>query len=90
MKRKNCLNENISGQYGMQDEKITFREDERMKKVIIVLGALLTLLFTGAFVCMNQKSEEVKTVTAEQVLTNQFTDQVPFVSPDQMVGFPTY
>ena len=61
-----------------------------MKKVIIIISAFLTLLITGAFHGMNQKSEEVETVTAKQPSMNQFPDLIPYVIPDPMAGFPVY
>ena len=61
-----------------------------MKKAIIIISAFLPLLITGTLHGINQKSEEVETVTAEHVFTNQFTDQMPNVILEPMVGFPIY
>jgi len=61
-----------------------------MKKVIIIVSAFLALLITGAFHGINQKSEEVETVTAKQTSMNQLPDPMPNVIPYPMVGFPIY
>ena len=61
-----------------------------MKKAIIIVSALLTLLVTGAFHGINKKSEEVETVTATQRSMNQFPDQMPNVILYPMVSFPVY
>jgi len=61
-----------------------------MKKVVIILSVLLTFIFMGAFICMNQKSEERESVTAKQVSTSQFLDPMPYEIPNPMVGFPIY
>jgi len=61
-----------------------------MKKVIIIVSALLTILLTGAFHGINKKSEEVETVTAKQSYVNQFPDPMPDVIPDPMAGFRVY
>jgi len=61
-----------------------------MKKVVIILGSLFTFIFMGAFICINQKSEEREPVTAKQVSTNQFPYPMPYEIPNPMVGFPVY
>ena len=61
-----------------------------MKKAIIIVSAFLILIFTGAFHGINQKSEEVATVTAKQIFMNQFPDPTPDVILEPMVAFPMY
>jgi len=61
-----------------------------MKKILILLSILLTLIFTGVLYGINQKTEEVKIVQADQSDTNQPPDQWPDVIPDPMVGFPLH
>ena len=61
-----------------------------MKKVIIIVSAFLTLLITGAFYGIIQKSEEVETITATQTSMNQLPDPMPYVIPYPMAGFPVY
>ncbi len=58
-----------------------------MKKVIIIVSAFLTLLITGAFHGIIQKSEEVETVTTKQIFMNQFPDPMPNVLMVPMSGF---
>ena len=74
----------------MQDEKSTYRDDGKMKKAIIIVSAFLTLLITGAFHGINQKSEKIETITAEQAYMNQFPNPMPNVILNPMVGFPIY
>ncbi len=57
-----------------------------MQKAKNIISALLTLLVIGAFHHVNQKSEEVETVTTEQGCMNQ----IPYVVPEPMVGFSIY
>jgi hypothetical protein len=57
-----------------------------MQKAKNIISALLTLLVIGAFHHVNQKSEEVETVTTEQGCMNQ----IPYVVPEPMVGYPIY
>ena len=59
-----------------------------MRKVVIFLVVLFT--FKAAFICMNQKGEEIEFVMADQAITNQFADSKPDIIPDPMVGFPIY
>ena len=59
-----------------------------MRKVVIFLVVLFA--FTAAFICMNQKGEEIEFVMADQAITNQFADSKPDIIPDPMVGFPIY
>jgi uncharacterized protein YxeA len=61
-----------------------------MKKIVILLSILLTLIFTGVLYGINQKTEEVKIVQADQSGTNQPPGQWPDVIPDPMVGFPLH
>ena len=61
-----------------------------MKKILILLSILLTLIFAGVLYGTNQKSEEVKIVQADQSDTNQPPDQMPKLIPNPMVGFPLY
>ncbi len=61
-----------------------------MKKAIIIVSAFLPLLITGAFHGINQKSEKIETITAEQTSMNQFPDPMPNVILNPMVGFPIY
>ena len=61
-----------------------------MKKSIIIVSAFLSLLITGAFHGINQKSEKIETITAEQISMNQFPDPIPNVILNPMVGFPIY
>ena len=46
-----------------------------MKKLIIVLSVLFTLIFAGVLYGINQQSAEVETI--EQVYMNQFPDPIP-------------
>jgi len=61
-----------------------------MKKAIIIVSAFLTLLITGAFHGISQKSEKIETITAEQAYMNQLPAQMPYVIPHPMVGPPIY
>ena len=61
-----------------------------MKKAIIIVSAFLPLLITGAFHGINQKSEKIETIPAEQTSMNQFPDPIPNVILNPMVGFPIY
>ena len=67
---------------------LTKREDKIMKKLIIVLSVLFTLIFVGVLHGINQQSAEVETV--EQVYMNQFPDPMPDVSLGPMPGFVLY
>ena len=61
-----------------------------MKKAIIIVSVFLALLITGTLHGINQKSEEVETVTAKQIFMNQFPDPTPDVILEPMVAFPMY
>ena len=61
-----------------------------MQKVKNIISALLPLLVIGAFHHINQKSEKVEAATAEQVYIKQLPDQIPYVVPEPMVGYPIY
>jgi len=61
-----------------------------MQKVKIIITALHILFVISAFHHTNQKSGEGETVTAEQVYMNQLSDQMPYIIPNPMVGFPFY
>lgn len=61
-----------------------------MKKLIIFLSILFTLIFVGALYGINKRTEEVKIVEADQPGMNHHPNQRPEVIPDPMVGFPLY
>jgi len=61
-----------------------------MKKLIIFISILLTLIFVGALYGINKTTEEVKIMQADQSGMNQHPGQRPDVIPDPMVGFPLY
>ena len=58
-----------------------------MKKLIIVLSVLFTLIFAGVLHGINQQSAEVETV--EQVYMNQFPAMPEFII-EPMAGFVLY
>jgi hypothetical protein len=61
-----------------------------MKKTIIILSVLFTLMIAGVLYGKNKQSEWVETVTSEQVYMTQFPDSMSNVIIDPMVGFPLY
>ena len=63
-------------------------QDEKMKKTLIILGALLAFIFTGAFICIHQKSEDTEPITAKQKAMNQFPDPMPDLIWIQRLGSP--
>lgn len=52
-----------------------------MKKIIVILSISVTLILAGVLYGTNQQTDEVETVTAEQVYD--------FI-PDPMNGYPLY
>jgi len=61
-----------------------------MKKIIIILSILFTLVLSGVLYGKNKQPDWVKIVTAEQVYMHQFPDSMPNVMIDPMVGFSLY
>ena len=61
-----------------------------MKKTIIILSILFTIILAGVLYGTHDQPEEVKTVTAEHVYMNQFPHQMPDVILHPMTGFPLY
>jgi len=57
------------------------REGRKMKKTIIILSILFTVILAGVLYGTNQQPDEVEIVTAEQVYD--------FI-PDPMTDFPLY
>ena len=48
-----------------------------MKKMIIILSVLFTLILTGVLYGTNIRPEKVETVMVEQVYMYQFPDPIP-------------
>ena len=61
-----------------------------MKKTIIILSVLFTLILAGVLYGTHDQPNEVKTVTAEQVYMGQYPDPMPDVILVPMTGFPLY
>ena len=61
-----------------------------MKKIIIVLIVVLSLAIAGVLYGTHDKTEEVKTVEAEKVETEQYPEQMPDVILDPMTGYVLY
>ena len=61
-----------------------------MKKLIIILSVLFTLMIAGVLYGKNKQPDWVKIVTVEQVYMHQFPDSMSNVIIDPMVGFPLY
>lgn len=60
-----------------------------MKKIIIVIGVLFILMIAGAIYGKNKQTDWVN-VTAEDVYIQQFSNTMPDVILDPMVGFSLY
>ncbi|MBW1915909.1 MAG: hypothetical protein JRI86_13410 [Deltaproteobacteria bacterium] len=58
-----------------------------MKKTIIILSFLFTLILTGVLYGTSDQPEEVEAVTAEQVWMNQFPVPMPQVTMRPMPLF---
>jgi len=61
-----------------------------MKKLIIILSVLFTLMIAGVLYGKNKQPDWVGTMTAEELYMHQFPDSMPDVILDPMVGFPLY
>ena len=61
-----------------------------MKKIIIILSVLFTLVLSGVLYGKNKQSDWVKTMTVEEVYMHQFPDSMPDVILDPIAGFPLY
>ena len=61
-----------------------------MKKIIIILSILFTIILAGGLYGAHLQLSKVETVTAEQVYMNQFPDPMPDVILHPMTGYPLY
>ena len=61
-----------------------------MKKTIIILSILCTLILAGVLYGTQDRSDEREAVLVEEAYTAQFPAQMPDVVIDPMVSFPLY
>jgi len=73
-----------------QRQLTALKEKGKMRRVIIIMSCLLTFIFTGGFICINQKIEQKETIAAKQIPTECLTDSMAFFIPNPMLGFPLY
>jgi len=61
-----------------------------MKKKIIILSVLFTLILAGVLYGAHLQLSKVETVTAEQVYMGQYPNPMPDVILVPMTGYPLY
>jgi len=61
-----------------------------MKKIIIVLTVLFTPFLSGVLCGTHDKSDEVHTMTMEQIYKSQYPVQMPDVVLTPMTCFPIF
>ena len=66
------------------------REVRKMKKTIIILGVICTLILAGVLYGTQDRSDERVAVSIEEAYATQFPDQMPDVIMHPMTGFPLY
>ena len=61
-----------------------------MKRTIVILITVLTLSVAGVLYGNHGQSDNEGTVSLEEAYTAQFSETIPDVVMDPMVGFPVY
>ena len=66
------------------------REDQTMKRSIIILSIVFALSVAGILYANHGQSDERGTVSLEEAYSDQFPEQLPEIVMQPMTGIPRY